>query len=108
MRYRIGLFLSVGIILALGAALFGPAPAGLASDEDHGGVIDKLPAGAMCRTLLSHHHGTSLSAVSYWLLGRGELSSKAWVENWAQQFGLMRDNHAFPAAAANSPATGPQ
>src|SRR5215831_8987582 len=99
MRYRIILCLCAGIMLALGAALFGPSPAGLASDQDQGGAINKAPAGAMCRTMLPHHV-TSASAVSYWLLGRGDLGSSTWVENWTQQFGLLRENHSVPAAAA--------
>jgi hypothetical protein len=99
MRYRIGLYLCAGIMLALGAALFGPTPAGLASDEDQDRTIGKPPAGAMCRTMLSPHHVTSPSIVSYWLFGRADLGSNAWLENWASQFGLPRAGVAPPAAA---------
>ena len=107
MRYRISLCLCAGIILGLGAALFGPSPAGLASDQEKGAAVNKASAGAMCRTVLSHHL-SSPSAVSYWLMGRADLVSNAWIENWTQQFGLVRDRNAFAAAVPNRSVAGPQ
>src|SRR5437773_10591685 len=95
-------------MLTLGAALFGPTPAGLASDENQDRTIGKAPADAMCRTMLSPHHLTSPSLVSYWLLGRADPGSNAWLENWASQFGLPREGVASPAAAANNPLAGAQ
>jgi len=107
MRYRIGLYLCAGIMLTLGAALFGPTPAGLASDEDQDRIIGKAPAGAMCRTMLGPHHSTVSSLVSYWMFGRADLGSNAWLESWASHFGLPREGVAPPAAAA-SPLAGAQ
>ena len=86
MRYRIGLYLCAGIMLTLGAALFGPTPAGLASDEDQDRPSAKrqrrhVPDDAWAASL------TSPSLVSYWLFGRADLGSNAWLESWASQFG---------------------
>src|SRR5215831_13363164 len=99
MRYRIGLLLGAGVILALGLTLFGVAPAGLASDEDQSRTIDKAPDGALCRSMLSGNPSASSSLVTYLLHGQSDHGAGGWeLESW-KQFGLPRDSVALPAAA---------
>src|SRR5437660_10405841 len=76
MRYRISLCLFAAIMLALSAALVGPAPAGLASEvQYHNELREKQPSDGMCRAVPNSRHVASPALLSYWLLGRSGLGS---------------------------------
>ncbi len=87
-RYRICLCLFAAIMLALSAALVGPAPAGLASEvQYHNELREKQPSDGMCRGVPNSRHVASPALLSYWLLGRSDLGSPTvWVENWTERF----------------------
>src|SRR5262252_6005364 len=89
-------------MLALIAALLGPAAIGHASGADFHRTINSTPSGELCRAKLSGPHNAHSASIFYWLLGRADLgSSGAWVENWMAEFGLRSESITPPTVTAN-------
>src|SRR5438105_9535818 len=86
MRYRIYLYLFAAMVLALSAALVGPAPAGFASGSQPQNEQARQPSDGLCRGIPKAPHAVSPSLLSL-LLGRSDLGSPSvWFENWANSF----------------------
>src|SRR2546428_4612502 len=87
-RYGISLCLFAAMVLALSAALVGPAPAGLASNRYHQDERnDKQQGDTLCRGNPSAKHVPSSSLLAYWLLGRLDIGSPAvWLEDSIESF----------------------
>src|SRR5437660_6284231 len=70
-------------MLALSAALVGPALAGLANNRYHQDEPnDKQQSATLCRGNPSAKHIPSSSLLAYWLLGRSDVGSPAvWLED---------------------------